>query len=126
VTQLSIDFLAPGTAGSHAPGGACVASPRQPGALSVDERAARFHTINPSVFDELRQLALTEVGRGVRYISIARLFETLRIRRSLETQDPSGFRLNNSYRAFFARRLMAVEPRLVGVFRLRDRACDKP
>jgi hypothetical protein len=93
---------------------------------TVDERAAAFHQLNPSVFGELRELALADVARGAKYISIARLFETLRIRRSLETQDPSGFRLNNSYRAFFARRLMAVEPRLVGVFRLRDRACDKP
>ena len=87
---------------------------------SIEERFARFHSRNPQVYRELRDLALHAVRRGRRRGSMKQLFEALRAESLLATEG-EDWKLNNSYTALYARLLMACEPELEGWFETRRR-----
>jgi len=82
-----------------------------------------YHEKNPEVYSQLRTLALKMRGTGRHKYGIAGLFEVLRWHRALETSD-EDFKLNNSYRAFYARLLMTQEPGLEGFFSVRKSVGD--
>ena len=87
--------------------------------LTLAERAAAFHAQNPQVFRAIAELALRLRARGVKRGSISMLFETLRYR-ALETHGDK-YKLNNSFRAWYARRVMLLYPtRLAGFFETRE------
>lgn len=91
---------------------------------SLERRFVAFHRANPQVYVQLRTLALTAKRAGVRKFGIAALFERLRWLSLVETAgDP--YRLNNSYRAPYARLLMAQEPELRAFFTTRTDAVDR-
>ena len=83
------------------------------------QRAEAFHRANPSVYRELRRLALYMVAKGHKRFGIATLFEQARWEWMERTTDLEGFKLNNSHRAYYARLLMKNEPELAGVFEIR-------
>lgn len=78
-----------------------------------------FREANPLVYNELRTISLALVRRGRRRWGIGGLFEVLRWQRAMTTSDVD-FKLNNNYRAFYARDLMHREPELVDFFELRE------
>ncbi len=89
--------------------------------------AARFreyHAENPAIYAGLRRYALDAVRAGRTRLSINRLFERLRWDTEVEGKgDP--FKLNNTFRAHYARLLMDQEPALAGVFETRRSAADE-
>lgn len=91
----------------------------------LNVRFAEFHATNPHVYDQLRRLARRGTGSGAKRLGIAQLFEVLRWRTMLATRDPDGFKLNNDFRAPYARLLMEREPDLAGVFELRRSVADE-
>ena len=90
-----------------------------PRGAGLEAKFWEFHTQNPEVFRKLRELALQMRRRGLEQYSIKSLFEVLRWHHALETNDPSGFKLNNNYTSFYARLLMEQEPDLKDFFELR-------
>ena len=84
---------------------------------SVTERALRFDESNPQVFGALRDLAL-DAKRRSHPCGIATLFEVLRWQHAIDTCGDE-FKLNNSYRAYYARVLMEREPEIDGFFEVR-------
>jgi hypothetical protein len=93
--------------------------------VGLDERFEEFHLANPLVYTALRALALKLLASGVRRYGIAGLFEVLRYEHVLRTRGEE-FKLNNSFRAFYARRLMEREPRLDGFFETRTQRYEGP
>lgn len=87
---------------------------------TLESRFQRFHEHNPQVYCALRDLARAAQSRGERG-NIALLTE--RLRSQVETTG-DRYVLNNSYRAFYARLLMAREPSLQGFFAIRKEAVD--
>lgn len=87
---------------------------------TLEDRFQVFHAANPHVYAALRRLALRLRGQGVERYGIAGLFEVLRYEQALQTNG-EDFRLNNSYRAFYARMLMDREPELKDFFEIRER-----
>jgi len=87
---------------------------------SIRDNFEAFHAANPRVYLELRRLALTLWERGHKQIGIAMLFEQMRWEWYARTTDTSGFKLNNNYRAYYARLLMEREPELAGFFTTRE------
>lgn len=86
-------------------------------------RFLAYHEANPQVYDQLRRFALEAVAKGTMRLSINLLFERLRWFTTVETQgDP--FKVNNTYRAWYARLLMQQEPELAGVFETRKAEAD--
>lgn len=87
--------------------------------LTLDQQFEQFHQANPHVYAALRRLALDAARRG-RKLGIAMIFEVLRWQYAMHTTDAaSEFKLNNNYRAFYARLLMDSEPELANYFETR-------
>lgn len=82
-----------------------------------------FHEANPHVFRKLEDLALAAKAAGRGRLGIAALFERLRWWAKFETTD-GEFKLNNNYRAFYARALMDAHPELHRFFEVRASVAD--
>lgn len=87
----------------------------------IAAKFATFHTENPWVYKRLRELALAMRRAGVTHYGIGGLYETLRYETFLASRDEDGFKLNNNYRALYARELARNEPELVEFFKFRVR-----
>lgn len=99
-------------------------------ALHSDEPACdrfkAFHYANPWVMDRLIEMALRLRARGIQHYGIAALWEVLRYDWTLQTDDPtSTIKLNNDYKAFYAREIMRRHPELDGFFATRRSQADK-
>lgn len=79
---------------------------------SLEKRFAEFHRKNPLVFRRIRETAIRLVTSGRTRIGIAELAEELRYDPTLSTTG-DGFKLNNSFRAFYARLLLHQLPTLL-------------
>jgi hypothetical protein len=84
-----------------------------------------FHALNPEVYAELRKLALGLRHLGRKRYGIAGLFEVVRWQRAIVTTGDESFKLNNNFKAFFARLLMKNEPELRNFFDLRASKADE-
>ena len=87
---------------------------------TIRERFESFHKLNPHVFTALRHLALEAINAGRKQYGIAGLFEIMRWNYMIETHGDE-FKLNNDYRALYARKLMVDVPELSGFFKIRTR-----
>ena len=87
---------------------------------ALERRFARFHEANPHVYRALETVALRELAEGARWIGIGQLCEQLRADPAIATAG-DAFKINNSFRALYARLLLHRYPRLDGVLRVRDR-----
>ena len=93
--------------------------------IQEDTAFDRFHADNPKVYETLVALARQWVARTGRHkLGIATLFERTRWEIALATTD-ADFKLNNSYRAYYARLIMRREPDLAGLFDLRASEADQ-
>lgn len=90
-----------------------------PFGLTIEQAFCAFHAANPHVYRELVALARDATSRGVYRIGIGMLFEVLRWNVALRTGGDE-FKLNNNYRSYYARLIMANEPDLGGVFETRQ------
>tara|TARA_R100000995_G_scaffold4135_1_gene2193 strand:+ start:15282 stop:15644 length:363 start_codon:yes stop_codon:yes gene_type:complete len=84
------------------------------------EQVSDFHRDNPEVWDLFVQFTLDRVHRGFKNYSVNAIFERIR----WEKDDVGGdsnhsFKLNNNYRAFYARRFMKMYSQYDGFFRTR-------
>ena len=88
-------------------------------------RFEEFDQANPWVYRELVALARGLRSRGWAHYGIAALFEVLRYNSAMRSEDPnSDFKLNNNYRAYYAREIMAQEADLAGFFATRRSEAD--
>lgn len=99
-------------------------------ALHSDEPAAdrfkAFHYANPWVMERLIEMALRLRARGIQHYGIAALWEVLRYDWTVRTDDPtSTLKLNNDYKAFYAREIMRRHPELDGFFATRRSQADQ-
>ncbi|MDP9101629.1 MAG: hypothetical protein M3N21_05730 [Actinomycetota bacterium] len=98
--------------------------PTLPREASLTERFAAFHTANPHVYRALHSLAsrrwTSDLRAGRRpHVGVAALYEALRWEQALRTTGET-WRLNNSYRAFYARLLIAARPEWAGFIDTRE------
>lgn len=89
------------------------------------DRWQAFHHANPWVMERLVEMARRLKTRGVKQYGIAALWEVLRYDWTLYTEDPtSTLKLNNDYRAFYAREIMRRYADLNGFFTTRRSQAD--
>ena len=91
--------------------------------LTPAEAAAAFHRDHPEVLAELAALCDDALCRGVTRLGIGMLWEVLRWQRMIAGLPAAGetHRLNNNYRAWYARKLMQ-DPRFGALFETRSLA----
>jgi hypothetical protein len=86
---------------------------------SIERDFRAFDDRNPQVYAELCRLARLWVERrSLRHLGVATLYEVTRWNLALRTEGDS-FKLNNNHRALYARKIMAHEPDLDGLFHTR-------
>lgn len=78
-----------------------------------------FHAKHPEVYRELVALCRELRRRGYERFGIATVFEVARWRSMISRGPQDSFRLNNNYRAYYARLIMEREADLAGVFSTR-------
>jgi len=79
-----------------------------------------FHQRHPEVLEQLRRRALRAQRRGYQP-GIAALFEVLRWGHGMaRVTGADEFKLNNNFKAHYARLLMQTTPELSGFFELRQ------
>ena len=87
---------------------------------TIEDNFNAFHNKNPHVYKSLVDMAKEyRLQRRSSRVGIATLWEALRWSYLITTDD--AFKLNNSYRALYARLIMANEPELSGLFETRRR-----
>lgn len=85
----------------------------------ISEQFEQFHAANPAVYKTLRWLARDWQRRtSGRKIGFPALYERARWELGLRT-DGDQFLLNNNFRPYYSRLLMAQEPDLAGMFETR-------
>lgn len=93
---------------------------------SLEDKFLQFHADHPEVYVHLERLAREWVSWGHARLGIATLFEKLRWEWHVSgLSDRDGYKLNNNYRAFYARKLMLENPDLDGLFETRVQASER-
>jgi hypothetical protein len=90
----------------------------------IEREFKDFHADHPEVYTQLVKLARTWQANGSAKLGIATLFEVLRWNSHLNPEHTGGYKLNNNYRALYARRIMEHEPDLYGLFEVRERTAE--
>lgn len=85
--------------------------------LTIAERALRFHRLNPHVYAMCAAQARKMLVDGQGQLDIGGIWED--VRQESEGTRGESLKLNNDFRAFYARMLTAQEPDLAGCFKLR-------
>lgn len=85
-----------------------------------------YHAEHPDVYRQLVNLTRQWVSYGHAKLGIATLFEKLRWEwHQAGLKDQDGYKLNNNYRALYARKIMEDNPDLDGIFEIRERTTTR-
>ena len=104
-------------------------SPRLPDLVEVGgfdsqrDQFLAFHDANPHVLGAVLDLARQMRAAGWERGSIGLIFERIRWLHAVRTRG-SKYKLNNNFRAYYARLAMAVDPSLDGWFKLRRQPAE--
>ena len=89
--------------------------------LTHKDKFLAYHNSNPEVYTALEEMTQQLIIRGRTRIGIGFLCEVLRWNHLMKTNDPnSDFKINNNYRAHYARLLIAHHPDWAEFFELRQ------
>lgn len=86
---------------------------------SLELKFAEYHAANPHVYELVIKFALEAHDAGRDHYGIAAIFERVRWHLNIETRGDE-FKMNNNYRAYYARKLMNEYPIFNGMFRTRE------
>jgi len=87
---------------------------------TIQSRFEAFDKANPKIWELYKKYALElHAARPGKHYGIAAITERIRWHVAVETTGME-FKINNSYRSRYARKLAAEFPQLVGMFRSRD------
>jgi hypothetical protein len=92
---------------------------------TIEEAFWRFHRENPHVYHELVRLARAWRQRRSQKVGVGMLFEVLRWQMAMRTTGDT-FKLNNNFRSYYARLIMAEERDLEGIFDTRSLRAPDP
>lgn len=84
------------------------------------EEVRAFHRSHPEVWKLFVEFTMDRVQRGFSHYSVNAIFERIRWETDQSSISPEdGFKINNNYRAFYARSFMRAHPQYEGFFRTR-------
>lgn len=83
-----------------------------------------FDENNPHVYRLFVRFAKEAIARGRRNLSVALIVERIRWETMVTTQAPDGFKINNNFRAAYARKFEQDHPEFKGFFRTRHSQFD--
>ncbi len=87
--------------------------------MAIKDDFEIYHAKHPEVYSHLVVLARQWHNATGKKIGIATLYERLRWEYGIQGKDQHGFKLNNNYRAYYARLIMESHTDLANIFDLR-------
>jgi len=88
-----------------------------------DTKFEEYHRKNPQVFEMFKRFTFQKINQGVKRLGASAVAERIRWETSVGGDD--GFKINNNYRAYYARLFMQKYPEHAGLFQLRTSKADK-
>ena len=88
------------------------------------EQVQRFHENNPDVWRLFCGFTFDRINLGFKNYSANAIFERIRWEKDVGGDGAVQFKLNNNYRAFYARRFMKAYPEHDGFFRTREQISE--
>lgn len=85
----------------------------------IGKRAIKFDIENPKIWELFLKYAREISKSGRDKYSATMLFERIRWQTMVKTKSDS-FKISNDFRAYYARKIMAIHPEFRGFFRLRE------
>tara|TARA_B100001093_G_scaffold42692_1_gene36274 strand:- start:155 stop:544 length:390 start_codon:yes stop_codon:yes gene_type:complete len=79
----------------------------------------RYHQENPKVYEAFKRLTFQLISAGRENFSASAVVERIRWGVSIGEYGPDDFKINNNYRAFYARLFHVEHPQHEGFFRTR-------
>ena len=79
----------------------------------------RYHQENPKVYEAFKRLTFQLINAGRENFSASAVVERIRWGVSIGEYGPDDFKINNNYRAFYARLFHVEHPQHDGFFRTR-------
>ena len=92
-------------------------------ATRCGREAYQFDMDNPKIMEYFIRFADEVRRKGFRKYSANAIFERIRWHVSIETTD-GEFKISNNHRAYYARRLMAIDGRFEGFFCVKGARCS--
>jgi hypothetical protein len=90
------------------------------GPSKLFEAFVAFHHANPAVLPLLVRFARAAHQSGHTHYGIGAIWERVRWHLSIDTHDPTGLKLNNNHRAYYARLIALLHPDLTSLFATRQ------
>ena len=84
-----------------------------------------FHRKHPEVWDLFVTFTNEMIRRGFKNYSVNAIFERIRWEKDAGGDGVESFKLNNNYRALYARRFMKMYPEHNGFFRTREQPSEE-
>ncbi len=84
------------------------------------EQCTEFHRKHPEVWELFVQFSFDIIRKGFKNYSCNAIFERIRWEKDAGGDGGAQFKLNNNYRALYARRFMQMYPEHEGFFRTRE------
>jgi hypothetical protein len=94
-----------------------------PGEAVYQEKFHEFDRRNPEVFEEILRTARRLKTEGRRLFGMDAIISELRWD-GPNTKQTDRFKINDSHRAFYARKLQMIDPALCGLFAMRESLAD--
>ena len=88
------------------------------GSSDLERQFLRFDEFNPHVYEMIVKIASALRERGFKRAGMKMIFERMRWLWAMQTKG-EDYKLNNNYTAFYARKVMADNPDLKGLFKTR-------
>ena len=84
------------------------------------QQVQNYHEKHPEVWDLFVRFSFEMINRGYKNYSAKAIFERIRWEKDAGGDGVNQFKLNNNYRALYARRFMKMYPEYEGFFRTRE------
>lgn len=92
--------------------------------LSLDNsKFCTYHSANPHIYEAFKKIALATIKKGFKHYSANGIFEIIRWKTGISA-DGDCFKVNNDYRAFYARLFAKHYPKYKDFFRTRTSKFD--
>ena len=82
----------------------------------------KYHRENPQIYEAFKQFTTKAIERGHKNWSAEAIFNVMRWETGIEGNDE--FKINNNYKALYARLFMRDYPKYAGFFRIRKSQYD--
>jgi hypothetical protein len=84
---------------------------------SLQEKFFTYDQENPDIWKAFEKFSLEAASKGRKYIGAKMIYE--RIRWYTQIEAKTGFKINNNYTSYYARKFQEEYPQLEGLFRTR-------